>query len=59
MLRLACALLVAAALVLMYLFLAPSGASAIAFTFAGNPLVAAGTVLAVVWLVRKRKEGPG
>ena len=52
MFRAACALGVAAQLVLLHLFLRPSGRSAILFTFAGNPLLAAGVLLAVVWVLR-------
>jgi hypothetical protein len=54
MLRFACALVIAAELVLLYLFMAPSGASAIVFSFAGNPLLVAGVGLAAWWLLRTR-----
>lgn len=61
-LRLACALVVAAQLVLIALYLQPTGPRAIAFTFLGNPLLAVGLLLALVWLVqtsrRKRNADP-
>jgi hypothetical protein len=61
-LRLACALVVAAQLVLIALYLAPSGQRAILFTFVGNPLLAAGVLLALIWLIqtsrRKRNADP-
>jgi hypothetical protein len=50
--RLACALVVAAQLVLLGLYLRPSGRSAIAFTFVGTPLLAIGILLAIVWVLR-------
>ena len=52
MLRLACALVIAAQLVLLNLYLHPTGRSAILFTFVGNPLLAAGVLLAIVWVFR-------
>ncbi len=62
MLRIACALVVAAQLVLIALYLAPTGHRAIVFTFVGNPLLAAGVLLALVWLLqtsrRKRNANP-
>lgn len=52
MFRLACAFVIAAQLVLLYLYLRPSGHSAILFSFVGNPLLAAGVLLAIVWVFR-------
>lgn len=52
MFRLACALVIAAQLLLLYLYLRPSGRTAILFTFVGNPLLAAGVLLAIVWVLR-------
>lgn len=51
-LRLACALGIAAQLVLLDLLLRPSGRSAILFTFVGSPLVAAAVLLAMLWALR-------
>lgn len=51
-LRLACVLVIAAQLVLLLLYLRPSGHTAILFTFVGNPLLAAGVLLAIVWVLR-------
>lgn len=48
--RLACVLAIASQLILLYLYLRPSGRSAILFTFVGNPLLAAGVLLAIVWV---------
>ena len=50
--RLACVFVIAAQLVLRYLYLRPSGGSAIVFTFVGNPLLAIGVLLAIVWVLR-------
>jgi hypothetical protein len=52
MFRLACVLVIASQLVLLNLYLRPSGHSAIAFSFLGNPLVAVGVLLAIVWVLR-------
>jgi len=49
MLRLACALAIAALLLLIALFLHPTGRSAIGFTFVGNPLLAAAVLLGLLW----------
>lgn len=48
--RLACVLAIASQLILLDLYLRPSGRSAILFTFVGNPLLAAGVLLAIVWV---------
>jgi len=50
--RVACLLVIAAQLVLLELLLRPSGRSAILFTFVGNPLLAAGVLLALLWVLR-------
>jgi hypothetical protein len=50
--RLACVLTIAAQLLLLGLYLRPSGRAAILFTFLGNPLLAAGVLLAIVWVLR-------
>jgi hypothetical protein len=52
MLRLACVLVIAAQLALLDLYLRPSGRSAIVFTFVGNPVLAAGVLLALLWVLR-------
>lgn len=56
MLRLACLLAIAALLVLIGLFLRPGGRSAIAFTFVGNPLLAAAVLLGLLWWFRTNRE---
>ena len=56
MLRAACLLLIAAELLLLALFLRPTGATAIAVTFVGSPLLVAGAVLALVWLLRRMQR---
>lgn len=50
--RLACLLVIASQLLLLHLYLRPSGRSAILFTFVGNPLLAAGVLLAIAWVLR-------
>lgn len=55
MLRLACLLAIAAQLVLIALFLHPTGRSAIAFTFVGNPLFVAAVLLGLLWWWRNRR----
>jgi hypothetical protein len=52
MLRLASALVIVAQLVVIALYLRPTGGRAILFTFVGTPLVAAGVLLAIVWVLR-------
>ena len=52
MLRLASALVIVAQLVVIALYLRPEGRSAILFTFVGTPLLAAGVLLAIVWVFR-------
>ena len=52
MLRVACVLVIAAQLVLLNLYLHPTGRNAILFTFVGNPLLAAGVLLAIAWVIR-------
>jgi hypothetical protein len=56
MLRLACLFLIGAELLLLALFLRPNGATAIAVTFVGTPLLAAGAGLALVWLLRRMRH---
>jgi hypothetical protein len=50
--RIACALVIASQLVLLALYLRPTGRSAILFTFVGTPLLAAGVLLATIWVLR-------
>ena len=50
--RIACILAIAAQLLLLDLYLRPSGRSAIIFTFVGNPMLAASVLLAVFWVFR-------
>jgi hypothetical protein len=56
-LRLACALAIGSQLVLLALLLAPSGASAIAFSFLGAPLLATAMALGLLWWSRERRKG--
>lgn len=55
MLRLACLVAIAAQLLLIALFLHPSGRSAIAFVFVGNPLLAAAVLLGLLWWWRDQR----
>jgi hypothetical protein len=50
--RLASVLVIVAQLVVIALYLRPEGRSAILFTFVGTPLLAAGVLLAIVWVLR-------
>ena len=50
--RLASVLVIVAQLVVIALYLRPEGQSAILFTFVGTPLLAAGVLLAIVWVFR-------
>jgi hypothetical protein len=54
MLRAACLLAIAAQLVLIALFLHPSGRTAIAFVFVGHPLLAGALLLGLLWWRRNR-----
>lgn len=54
--RLACLLSIAAQLLLLHLYLRPSGRSAIAFTFVATPLLALGVMLAIVWVFRTMRR---
>lgn len=56
MLRLACALAIAALAILLALFLEPTGARAIAFSFLGGPLLALALLLALLWWCRTGGE---
>jgi hypothetical protein len=49
--RLACLFVIVSQLVLLTLYLRPTGGSAILFTFIGNPLLVAGVLLAIVWVL--------
>jgi hypothetical protein len=53
MARVAAALVIASQLILAWVALAPSGRSAIFFTFVGHPLVVIGCVLGVAALTRR------
>jgi hypothetical protein len=55
MLRLACLLAITAQLVLIALFVHPSGRSAIAFAFLGNPLLAVAVLLGLLWWWRNQR----
>lgn len=68
MVRLACLLLIAAQVLLILLYLQPTGYTAIGFAFVGNPLLAAGLAIGLLWWwqrYRRRKHatmarsGPG
>jgi hypothetical protein len=48
-LRVACALAIAAQLILLVLFSKPTGHSAIAYSFLGNPLLGVAVLLGLVW----------
>jgi len=56
MLRAACLLAIAALVLLVALFVRPSGATAIAFTFVGHPLMAAALLLGLLWWRRERRR---
>jgi hypothetical protein len=56
MLRLACLLAIAAQLLLIVLFLRPTGRSAIGFAFVGNPLLAVAVLLGLLWWFRNHRE---
>ena len=53
MARIAAAMVIASQLVLIWVALAPSGRSAIYFTFVGHPLVVVGCALGLVALTRR------
>jgi hypothetical protein len=53
MARIAAAMVIASQLLLAWVALAPSGRSAIFFTFVGHPLVVVGCALGVVALTRR------
>ena len=55
MLRFACLLAIAAQLLLIALFVHPTGRSAIAFAFVGNPLLAAAVLLGLLWWWRNQR----
>jgi hypothetical protein len=55
MLRLACLLAIAALLLVIVLFVHPTGRSAIAFSFVGNPLLAAALLLGLLWWWRHHR----
>lgn len=57
MLRLACALAIGALLLLIALFLHPTGRSAIGFTFVGNPLLGVAVLLGLLWWWRHARGG--
>ena len=56
MIRLACALGIAALVILLALFQHPTGARAIAFSFVGSPLLAIAVLLVLLWWLRTRGE---
>jgi hypothetical protein len=56
LLRLACLLGIAAQILLVLFFLRPTGRSAIAFTFIGNPLLALAVLLGLLWWFRNHRE---
>jgi len=53
MARIAALLVIASQLLVVWVALAPSGRSAIYFTFVGHPLVVVGSLLALVALTRR------
>lgn len=53
MARIAALLIIGSQLILAWVSLAPSGRSAIYFTFVGHPLVAVGSLLGLVALTRR------
>ena len=53
MARVAAAMVIASQLILIWVAIAPSGRSAIYFTFVGHPLVVVGCALGVVALTRR------
>jgi hypothetical protein len=55
MLRLACLLAIAAQILLIVLFLDPNGRTAILFAFVGNPLLALGILLGLLWWWRTHR----
>jgi hypothetical protein len=54
MARVAALLVIASQLILLWMVVAPSGRSAIAFSFVGHPLVALGVVLGTLALWRRK-----
>jgi hypothetical protein len=66
-LRLACALAIATQLILLVIFLKPTGRSAIVYSFLGHPLLGVAILLGLIWwwrngrgVVRADEEGgPG
>jgi hypothetical protein len=56
MLRFACALAIAALVVLLALFLRPTGDRAIVFSFVGNPLLAMALLFVLLWWWRNGRE---
>ena len=57
-LRLACLLGIAALVLLIFLFLDPSGSTAIAFAFVGNALLGLAVLLGMLWWWRNAREEP-
>lgn len=55
-LRLACLLVIASQVLLVHLFLQPTGPRAILFAFVGNPLLAVALILGLLWWWRHRQE---
>lgn len=56
MARVAAALVIVSQLLLIWVVLAPTGRSAIYFTFVGHPILVAGFVLAFVALTRRLRR---
>jgi len=57
--RIAAAMVIASQLILIWVALAPSGRSAIYFTFVGHPLVVVGCALGAFALTRRLMRGRG
>jgi len=58
MLRLACLFGIAALVLLIRLFLDPTGSTAIGFAFVGNPLLGVAVLLGMLWWWRNAREEP-
>lgn len=55
-LRIACVLAIVAQLILLVVFLRPTGYSAIAYSFVGNPLLGVAVLMGLLWWWRHGKR---